>query len=174
MPRILLITAGVLLALCVLCVAGGYFVAIPRFKDGVEDQVDQAVATHVVPLIAGIDVTPEAGAYTLTEADINSSIQSSTTDLQDLHFDITPAGLELQFGEQGQELVYAAQVSAVDGKIEIQGAELDGVPSWLLPTGTISNGLERGINEFLSENNLIVSSVTMQDGSMTMVLEDAA
>jgi len=174
MPRILLITAGVLLALCVGCVFLGYFVAIPRFKDGVEESVDEAVATYVVPQIAGIGVTPEAGAYTLTEADINEQIQTGSTDLQDLRFGITPAGLEIQFGEQGQELVYSAEVSEADGKIEIEGADLDGIPTWIIPTGTISNGLERGINDYLAENNLAVSSVTMQEGSMTLVLEDAA
>ena len=174
MPRILMITAGVLLALCILCVGLGYFVAIPRVKDGVEDGVDQAVATYVVPQIAGIGATPEAGTYTLNEEDINSRIQSDNADLQDLRFVITPAGLELRFGEQGQDVAYTAQVSAVDGKIEIQGANLDGIPTWIIPSGAISNGLESGINDYLEENNLVVSSVTMQEGSMTLVLEDAA
>jgi hypothetical protein len=174
MPRILMITAGVLLGLCILCVGLGYFVAIPRVKDGVEDGVDQAVATYVVPQIAGIDVTPEAGTYTLTEDDINNQIQTGNADLQDLRFLITPAGLELRFGEQGQDVAYTSQVSAVDGKIDIQAAELDGIPTWIIPTGAISNGLESGINDYLAENNLTVSSITMQDGSMTMVLEDAA
>lgn len=174
MPRILLITAGVLLGLCILCVGLGYFVAIPRVKDGVEESVDEAVATYVVPQIAGIGVTPEAGTYTLDDQDINDQIQSSNPDLQDLNFAITPAGLEVRFGEQGQELAYSAQVSAVDGKIEIQGADLDGIPTWIIPTGAISNGLESGINDYLAANNLTVSSITMQEGSMTMVLEDAA
>ncbi len=174
MPRILMITAGVLLGLCVLCVGLGYFVAIPRVKDGVEEGVDQAVATYVVPQIAGIGATPQAGTYTLTDEDINNRIQSGNADLQDLRFIITPAGLELRFGEQGQDVAYSAQVSAVDGRIEIQAAELDGVPTWIIPTGAISNGLESGINDYLAENNLVVSSVTMQEGSMTMVLEDGA
>ena len=174
MPRILMITAGVLLGLCILCVGLGYFVAIPRIEDSVEDGVDQAVATYVVPQIAGIGATPEAGTYTLNEDDINSRIQSDNADLQDLRFIITPAGLELRFGEQGQDVAYTAQVSAVDGKIEIQGANLDGIPTWIIPSGAISNGLESGINDYLEENNLVVSSVTMQEGSMTLVLEDAA
>ncbi len=174
MPRILMITAGVLLGLCILCVGLGYFVAIPRVQDEVEDGVDQAVATYVVPEISGIGGTPVAGPYTLTEDDINNRIQTGNADLQDLRFIITPAGLELRFGEQGQDVAYTAQVSAVDGKIDIQAAELDGVPTWIIPTGAISNGLESGINDYLAANNLIVSSVTMQEGSMTMVLEDAA
>lgn len=173
MPRILMITAGVLLGLCILCVGLGYFVAIPRVKESVEDGVNEAVSTHVAPLIAGIDVTPEAGTYTLTEDDINNQIQSGNVDLQDLRFVITPAGLELRFGEQGQDVVYTAQVSAVDGRVEIQGADLDGIPTWIIPTGAISDGLERGINDYLTTNNLTVSSITMQEGSMTMVLDDA-
>jgi hypothetical protein len=168
-----MITAGVLLGLCILCVGLGYFVAIPRVKESVEDGVDEAVATYVVPQIAGIGVTPEADTYTLTEEDINNQIQGSDAQLQDLRFFITPAGLELRFGEQGQDVVYTAQVSAVDGKIEIQSADLDGIPTWIIPTGAISNGIERGINNYLAANNLVVSSITMQEGSMTMVLDDA-
>lgn len=174
MPRILLITAGLVLALCVACVFLGYFVAIPRVQDEVEDGVEEGVATYVVPQIAGIGVTPEAGTYTLTEDDINNQIQTGDADLENLRFLITPAGLELHFGEQGQDVVYTAQVSAVDGKIDIRDADLDGIPTWIVPTGSISNGLERGINDFLTQNSLSVSSITMQDGSMTMVLEDAA
>ncbi len=173
MPRILMITAGVLLVLCIGCVAVGYFVAIPRVKNSVEEGVDQAVSTYVVPQIANISGTPEAGIYTLTDEEINSRIQSGNADLSDLRFVITPAGLELRFGEQGQDVAYTAQVSAVDGKIEIQGANLDGVPSWIIPTGAISNGFESGINDYLAANDLIVSSVTLQDGSMTLMLEDA-
>ena len=95
----------------------------------------------------GIGATPEAGTYTLTEEDINNQIQTGNADLSDLRFVITPAGLELRFGEQGQDVAYSAQVSAVDGQIQVEGAELDGVPTWIIPTGAISNGLERGINE---------------------------
>lgn len=173
MKRILLITAGIVLALCVACVFLGYFVAIPRVKDGVQDGVEEAVSTYVAPQIAGIGLSPEAGTYTLTEEAVNQQIQTGDTDLQDLRLDITPAGLELHFGEQGQDLSYTAQVSAVDGKIQIEGADLTGIPTWIIPTGAISGGVEDGINTYLTDNNLTVSSVTMQDGSMTLVLEDA-
>lgn len=174
MPRLLVVTAGVLLALCVACVGLGYFVAIPRVKDGVEDGIDQAVSTYVVPQIAGIDVTPEAGTYTITEEAINNQIAASNAELEGLRFLITPVGLQLGFGEQGRDVAYTAQVSAVDGEIDIQSANLDGIPGWILPASAITNGLERGINDYLAANNLVVTSVTMQDGSMTMMLEDAA
>lgn len=173
MKRILLILVGLLLALCVVCVGLGYFVAIPKVKDGVEDGVNEAVATNVAPLIAGIGVAPEPGTYTLTEDQVNQQILATGADLKDLRLEITPTGLELHFGEQGQNLAYTAQVSAVDGKIHIETADLTGIPSWIVPASAISRGVEDGINTYLAEHNLIVTSVTLQDGSMTLVLADA-
>ena len=174
MKRILLITVGLVLALCIVCVFAGYFVAIPRVKDGVEDGVDEAVSTYVAPQIAGLGIDPVPGTYTLSEDQVNEQIQTGDTDLQDLRLDITPAGLELHFGEQGQDISYTAQVSAVDGKIDVQAADLSGVPTWIIPTDAITNGVERGINTYLDDHNLVVTSVTMQEGSMTLVLESAA
>lgn len=173
MKRILLITAAAVLLLCVACVGIGYFVAIPRVKTGVEDGVNQAVSTYVAPQIAGLGIAPTAGTYTLTEDEVNKQILGSDANLQDLRFSITPSGLELHFGEQGQDVSYTAQVSAVDGKLQIDNADLSGIPTWIIPTGAISKGFEQGLNTYLAENNLIVTSVTLQEGGMTMVLEDA-
>jgi hypothetical protein len=132
------------------------------------------VATYVAPQIAGIGVVPEPGTYTLSEDDVNNQIRAGEADLQDLRLDITPAGLKLSFGEQGQDVSYTAQVAAVDGKIEIKGAELTGIPTWIIPTDAISRGVENGINTYLEENNLFVTSVTLQEGSMTLQLADGA
>ena len=173
MKRILLITVGLVLALCVVCVFAGYFVALPRVKDGVEDGVDEAVATYVAPQIAGVGIVPGPGTYTLGEDQVNEQIQSGDADLQDLRLDISPAGLELHFGEQGQDVSYTAQVSAVDGKIDVQSADLSGVPTWIIPTDAITRGVERGINTYLAEHDLVVTSVTLQNGSMTLVLDSA-
>jgi hypothetical protein len=174
MKRILLITIAVVLVLCVACMGLGYFVAVPRVKDGVEDGVNEAVATYVAPEIAGIGVAPEPGTYTLSEAQVNDRIKTGDANLQDLRLDITPAGLQMHFGEQGQDISYTAQVSAVDGKIDIQGADLTGIPTWIVPTDAISKGVEQGINTYLEENNLTVTSVTLQEGSMTLVLAGAS
>lgn len=173
MKRGLLIFAGLLLALCVGCAFLGYFVAVPRFKHGVETGVQEAVSTYVVPEIAGAGIAPTAGTYTLTEDAINRQLEAGGTNLQDMRFAITPNGLELRFGDQGQNISYTAQVSAVDGKLQIEGAELSGVPTWIVPTDAISRGIEDGVNTYLAEHNLVVTSVTLQDGSMTLVLADA-
>lgn len=173
MKRVLLITVAALLILCVACMGLGYFVAIPRVKTGVENSINEAVATYVAPEIAGVGIAPQPGTYTLSEDQVNQSIKIGDASLQDLRLDITPAGLQLHFGEQGQDISYTAQVSAVDGKIDIQGADLTGIPTWIVPAGSISKGVEQGINTYLEENNLIVTSVTLQDGSMNLVLANA-
>lgn len=173
MKRVLLILVGLVLVLCVACVGLGYFVAIPRVKDGVQTGINEAVATNVAPLIAGIGVAPAPGTYTLTEAQVNQQIQASGADLKDLRFEITPNGLEIQFGEQGQDVGYTAQVSAVDGKIQVDSADVTGIPTWIVPASAISDGIEDGINNYLAEHNLVVTSVTLQDGSMTLMLESA-
>lgn len=172
MPRILLITAGVLLALCIVCVGAGYFVVRPKLGENVETEVQQAVSTYVAPQIAGIGVTPEPKTYELTEDMINSQLQSENANLNDLRFVISPEGLEVRFGEQGQDIAYNADVTAVDGKLKIKGEELNGFIMWLIPQESISKGIENGINDYLSENNLMVSSVTMNDGAMTLVLTE--
>lgn len=174
MKRVLLILVGVVLALCVICVGLGYFVAIPRVKDGVQEGIHQAVATNVAPLIAGIGIDPKPGAYTLTEDQVNQQIQTSGADLKDLHFDITPNGLDIQFGEQGQDVGYTTRISAVDGKIVVDDSSVSGIPTWIIPAGAISSGIEDGINDYLAEHGLVVTSVTMQDGNMTLTLENAA
>ena len=173
MKRALLILVGLVLALCVVCMGLGYFVAIPRVKDGVQTGINEAVATNVAPLIAGIGVAPDPGAYTLTEDEVNQQIQTSGANVQDLRFEITPNGLELQFGEQGQDVGYTTQVRAVDGQLRVDDSQVTGIPSWLVPASAISHGIEDGINDYLVEHNLIVSSVTLQDGSMTLVLANA-
>ena len=90
MKRILLITVGLVLALCIVCVFAGYFVAIPRVKDGVEDGVDEAVSTYVAPQIAGLGVEPGPGTYTLSEDQVNQQIQTGDADLAGSAGSISP------------------------------------------------------------------------------------
>lgn len=174
MKRVLVVLAGLVLALCVGCVFLGYFVAIPRVKDGVRTGIDEAVSTYVAPQIAGIGIAPNPGTYTLSEDQVNQQIQSSGgANLQDLRFRISPSGLTFNFGEQGQQLAYTAQVSAVDGKLHVETADLTGIPTWIVPSTAISHGVEDGINGYLAEHNLRLTRVTLQDGSMTLVLDGA-
>lgn len=173
MKRVLLVFVGSLLALCVACVFISYFVAIPRAKKGVEEEVNQAVSTYVAPQIAGIGIAPKPGTYTLEADEVNQKLQAGGTNLKDMRFVITPNGLELRFGEQGQDVGYTAQVRAVDGRLDIEGADITGIPTWIIPTASVSKGLEQGINDYLTEHNLVLTSVTLQDGSMTLVLAAA-
>jgi hypothetical protein len=169
MSRILLIVLGAVLVLCVLCVGIGYFVALPRTQDALEEDMEEAIATYVVPNIAGPGVTPEAGTYTLSDEDVNREIQSGDTNLDDLVVEITPGVIEIRFGQQSQELTYQAGATVEDGRLVLIDDTLSGVPDWLLSAENFSNAIENGINDYLVRSGLVLTSVELGDGEMTFV-----
>ncbi len=174
MRRILMIVLGGFLGLCVLCVVLGYFVALPRGQDALEENMEEAIATYVVPYIAGPGITPEAGTYTLSEADVNREIQAGDANLEDLAVDITPAYIELRFGQQGQTLTYQAGVAVEDGRLLAANPSLDGVPGWLLSEDTLSGAIEDGINTYLAASGLVLTDVTLGEGEMMFVTAEAS
>jgi hypothetical protein len=173
MVRILVILLAFFLGACVICAGAGYFIALPRMQDALEENVEEAIATYVAPHIAGIDVTPTAGTHTLTETDVNREIQEQGTSLEDLVVAITPDYLEIRFGQQGQEITYRASAVAENGRLAIVDPRLDGVPDWIIPVDTVTDGLERGINQYLSANGLVLTDVGLGQEQMTFVTENA-
>ncbi|MEZ4500000.1 MAG: hypothetical protein R2839_07925 [Thermomicrobiales bacterium] len=167
--RIALILLGLLFGLCVLCAVAGYFVALPRVQDELETSIEEAVGTHMAPKFSGTDGSP--GTAMITEAELNAEIDSGDPNLEDLQVRITPEFLEFRFGEQSQDLVYRTAVAAVDGQFAVVDPDLAGVPGWVLPESSVSDGLVQGINGYLEENGLTLTSVTLGDGVMTVTTE---
>jgi len=168
--RIAVMLLGVLLGLCVLCAGAGYFVGLPRVQDQLETSIGEAVGTHVAPKMAG---APPAGpgTATITEDELNAEIDTGDPNLEDLRVSITPDYLEFRFGEQGQELTYRTSVTVVDGRFAVVDPTLTGVPSWILPERSVSEGLVEGINTYLEANGLTLISVALSEGVMTVVTE---
>jgi hypothetical protein len=168
--RIAVILLGVLLGLCVLCAGAGYFVGLPRIQDQLETSIGEAVGTHVAPKMAG---APPAGpgTATITEDELNAEIDTGDPNLEDLRVSITPDYLEFRFGEQGQELTYRTAVAAVDGRFAVVDPTLSGVPSWILPESSVSDGLVQGINTWLETNGLTLTSIVLGNGEMTVTTE---
>ena len=169
MGRILLIVLGGFVGLCVLCVIAGYFVALPRAQDALQDDMEEAMATYVVPNIAGHGVTPVAGTYTLSEEDVNREIQSGDTTVEDLVVNITPGVIEMQFGQQGQALTYEASATVEDGQLVLTNDSMEGLPSWILSADTFSTAIENGINDYLERSGLVLTSVELREGEMVFV-----
>ena len=173
MRRILMIVLGGFLGLCVLCVVAGYFVALPRAQDALQDDVEEAIATYVVPNIAGAGITPVAGTYALSEADVNREIQAGNSNVEDLVVDITPGVIEMHFGQQGQELTYQSSAIVENGRLVLTNDSMDGLPGWLLAADTFSSAIENGINDYLDRSGLILTSVELGDGEMVFVTAEA-
>jgi flagellar basal body-associated protein FliL len=173
MARILVLIMGGLLLVCVVCAGAGYFYFIPRAQDEIESNLQEAVATHVVPYFAGLDITPEAGTYVLSADDVNADIASANLSLENLKVEITPDLIALRFDDQNQDISYEANVIAVDGSFDVTNAQLEGVPGWLLPEDTITQAIEDSLNAYLTENGLIVTDVVLTDGEMTITTADA-
>jgi len=173
MKRILLFVLGGFLGLCGLCVVAGYFVALPRAQDALQDNMEEAMATYVVPNIAGQGITPTAGTYTLSEADVNNEIQAGDTNVEDLEVEITPGVLEMHFGQQGQSLTYQASATVESGRLVLTNDSMDGLPDWLLSVDTFSAAIENGINDYLDRSGLVLTSVELGDGEMVFVTADA-
>jgi hypothetical protein len=162
MKRILLISVGLLLGLCIVCAALGYWVARPEIQDTAEDEISEAIETYVVPEIAGPGQTPVPGTYMLDESSVNDAIQNGNPDLDDLVFEIHPDQIELRFGEQGQDVTYTAGVTVENGRLALTNPDVDGVPSWILPEHVITDALEFAINvSYLDRNDLQLSDVSL-------------
>ena len=165
--RVPLIVMSAFLGLCIVCMIVGYFAFLPRFQDRLESSIEEAVSTYVAPQISSLDGDAAPGEGSLTEEELNAEIASGDPNLEDLAVDITPENLVFQFGEQGRELTYTASVAAVDGRIEVTDATLDGIPSWVLSESSVSDGIEQGINNYLEANGLTLTDVTLGEGVMT-------
>jgi hypothetical protein len=173
MGRVLLIVLGGFLGLCVLCVIAGYFVALPRAQDALQEDMEEAMATYVVPNIAGQGVTPEAGTYTLSEEDVNREIQAGDASVEDLVVNITPGIIEMQFGQQGQALTYEASATVENGQLVLTNDSMDGLPDWIISADTFSTAIENGINDYLEQNGLALTSVELLDGEMVFATAEA-
>jgi hypothetical protein len=173
MKRILLISVGLLLGLCVVCGALGYWVALPEVQNSAEEEISEATETYVAPEIAGPGQTPVPGTYTVTETSVNDAIQTGNSDLDDLVFEIHPDQIELRFGERGQDVTYTAGVTVENGRLALTNPDVDGVPNWVLPEHVITNAVEFAINvSYLDRNDLQLSDVSLAEGQTTIVLAE--
>lgn len=174
MARILVFVMAGMFVLCVACVGLGYFVGLPRAQDAIEDEMEEAISTYVVPQIAGVGITPTAGTYTLSAGDVNAAIQSDNPELDDLRFAITPDQITMSFGQTGQEITYTAQVSAADGHLQVVDPQIEGVPGFVFPEDLMTDAIENAVNLYLDDTNLVLISATMGEGTLTLVTAEAS
>jgi hypothetical protein len=174
--RFTFVVAGIF-GVCLLCCGLVWFVAIPRARDTVEDGLREAVGTEVAVRVAPLG-TVEPGEYVITEGDLlgqfNEALSGNSAQIENLTFEITPDQIRVGFTSGEQDAAYTGRLVAVDGRLDVQDMETSsGFLDFLFPAGIVEDGIEDGVNNFLDANNLILTSLTMEEGQVTLHVEPA-
>lgn len=175
----LLIIAGALGGCLLICIVVGFFSA-RSLRSGVSNNVADGVATVVAERLA-VNGVAAPGTYVITQQElldrINTALNDANTNVNDLVVLIHPGNqIEIGFKSQDQNLTYTGTVAAVDGKFDVQKMELHGAGSLggviniIIPGSRVGGAIEKGVNDYLAENNLKLDSVTSEEGQMTLVV----
>ncbi len=168
--RLLLIISGAFAGLLVVCCLLGIFVAIPRARDEAQEEVQEAIATEIarqIPAIPGIGAEP--GTYTITAASLEASLRENSDNDDDLTVEITPEGMSFGVVTSGQDAVYSGVPAAENGAFVMHDMETNsGFLKWVLSPDSVGEAISAGINGYLSENNLQLESLELQDGQMVL------
>ncbi|CAA9562756.1 MAG: hypothetical protein AVDCRST_MAG49-2642 [uncultured Thermomicrobiales bacterium] len=164
-----------LLALCVLGSALGYFVALPRLRDNLRDEVADGIGTEVAGQIAPAG-NAEPGRHVITARDLQDSLTGriSGQGLEDLVVRIAPTGVEFGFSTRGQDATYAGNPVVAGGRLAMTDMTVsnDSLGFFLRPDD-VGAAIEAGVNGYLAANGLTLDGVELGEGEMTLVTAPA-
>jgi hypothetical protein len=161
------------LALCLVVCGLGYFVAIPRVRDTVRDGMRDALSTQVaIQIPAGVDGSAEPGEYTITAADLQDQFVANTEDgsVQDVFVRISPSGIEIGLtASADQEAVYSGFPLAEDGDLVMSNMTTNNeVLDFILPADDLGTAIEDAVNNYLAESGLVLDSLKLSEGELTL------
>lgn len=173
--KVMLIIFGALGACLLICVIAGFFL-VRQIQSGFENVVEDGMQALLVEEIGNIGAA-QPGTYTLTTdqvlTQLNSELSSEGANIDDLFVRILPGNqIELGISSEGQDLDYTVTVAAVNGRLDVTDVEAsNSVMNFIAPGSRIANGLENGVNEYLEQNNLTLTSIETVEGQLTLVIE---
>jgi hypothetical protein len=174
MRRVFMIGCLGILGLCVVCAGLGYFVGLPRVRDGLRDGVADFGATEVAEVFS-TPANVSAGRYVLTEADINARIREENPDAQNIDdwiVELTPQGYEIGFRASGDDVTYSGNMVAENGRLKVTDSAADAsFFEWFFSADAMGDALEKAVNRWLDANNLQLTDVELGDGQVTLVTE---
>ncbi len=173
--RGILIGLSAILGLCLLGCVLVFVAGIPAFRNEVRDGVHAAVATEVArqipPATGGV---AQPGTYILTAANLEAGLRQNLDDQDDdeaLIVRITTVQIEIGITSQGQDAIYTGTPTAENGRLVMRDMTTgNSLVSFLLPPDTLASAIEDAINDHLVANNLILDSLQLTDGEMTLVV----
>jgi hypothetical protein len=155
----------------------GYFVALPRFHQQIEDEVARVLSTEVAQRIdaqvpsAG-NVT--AGEYRISLDDIQRQISGGSQNLQVEGIEIRADGQDLVIGfavsDASTEFRFTPDVSP-EGYLQMTNMRGDGgIVERLLAPESIGNAIETSVNNYLQANGLFLEDVNLSGNDVVLDL----
>lgn len=167
---------GVMLAL-VLCCAVGYFVALPRFHDRIEEELTTVLSTEVADVLdreaAGVGGVA-AGEYRISLADLERNVEGGSDNLQVEGLTLRGEGGDIVVAfavrDASTEFRYTPRVSP-EGYLEMGNVRGDGgIVERLLAPESIGNAVENSVNSYLQANGLYLEDVTVSGDDLLLTL----
>lgn len=177
MKRILLISLGSVLGLCVICIGLVYFVALPRAQDAISSQFTEGLSTVVAQQVSGTPIA--AGQYVITQDELTASLAnrvsgSSGTSVNSVASRITPGGVQIVLKSDTNESTVNVGVAARNGKLVVTRVDNN---SWLvkqiMPNDKLAKAIEDGVNNSLAAQRLTLTDLTLEQGKMTLTTTPA-
>ena len=172
MKKILLISLGTLLVLCVACVGLLYFLVLPRSQDAIANQFHDGVATVVSDQIAASPVA--AGQYVITQEELTGSLVSKVSGSSGASVDgvqttISPSGIKILIKSDSNEWTVDVSVAAENGQLIVTKVHSDNwLVKQLMPDDKLKKAIQDGVNTALAAQKMSLSAVSLQDGKMTL------
>jgi hypothetical protein len=172
-----LIGIGGIVTSLVLCCALGYFVALPRFHQQIENELGRILSTEVAQRIdaqvpGSVNVPP--GEYRISLEDLQRGVSSGSDNLQ-------VEGLVLR--AEGQDIVLGFAVSEAstsfrltpavssEGYLQITNLRGDGgIVERILAPESIGNAVETSVNNYLQANGLFLQDVFLSGNDLVLQL----
>ncbi len=165
--RVLLILAVVLLVL-----VGGWFLALRPYLHGVaQSQIDGVLSNAVNQIDPAEGILLPRGPTTLlvTESGINNFIVLNTTPsdpVQQMHMTITPAGLRLDFQVYGFACAVTGVPQAINGQLVMTNVTVEGIASLLLSPDEMTATLNAHLRDASARIHRFISGVVLKDHEM--------
>ncbi len=172
MKKILLISLGTLLVLCVACISVLYFVVLPRSQDAIADQFHDGVATVVSIQIAASPVAP--GQYVITDQKLTDSLLnrvsgSSGASVDGIRALITTSGIQILIKSDSNNWTVDVAVAAQNGQFVVTNVKSDNwLVKQLLPDDKLKKAIQDGVNSALISQSLTLKAIELQQGQMIL------
>ena len=180
MPRWVVILIVGSLAVCVTCASLGV-VFWRRAGSAVSNEMANVIATQVADnigtraLATGEIVLTEddldVNTHTTSDGSCGFNVVNSDAEIYGVTTEITPAGI--LFGCAGAR--YSAVPVVLDSRVQLTQIETsNGVMDFVFSKDKLKKGVEEGINSALAAKGVTPTGLTLQNGSITILIEGAA